>query len=244
METAKTINKVKILNFIFIIIIFLQNYEGVPVFHLLMVNNHIIIIKMTYTKDRIVQSISYECYRNLIDNLLEVDKTTGLNHSAAMIHYTKMNVQRMKRLDKTTQLNSELVDAISRIKETYTWLIITEAWCGDAAQIIPIIKKMAEASAGKIVLKFILRDEHLDIMDAHLTNGTRAIPKTMILDDHLNEITNWGPRPKTLQTMVMDWMKDPELTHEDWSEKVHSWYAKDKTQEIQREFINLLRTLS
>ncbi len=195
---------------------------------------------MTYTAELIAESMSYEYYRNLIDNLLEVDKTTGLTHTAAFIHYTKMNVQRMKRLDKTTLLNDDLVHSISQIKETCTWLIITEAWCGDAAQIVPIINKMADASAGKILLKFILRDEHLDIMDAHLTNGTRAIPKIIILDKSLNEITNWGPRPKTLQAMVKDWMKDPELTHEDWSEKVHAWYAKDKTQEIQREIKGII----
>lgn len=188
--------------------------------------------------------MSYEQYIKLINELLEVDKTTGLNHSAAMIHYTKMNVQRMKRLDKTTQLNDDLVESIGKIKETYHWLVITEAWCGDAAQIIPIIKKMSDASAGKIMLKFILRDDHLDIMDAHLTNGSRAIPKVIILDSQLNEVANWGPRPKALQTMVIDWMKDPKLTHEDWSEKVHAWYAKDKTQEIQNEFVNLLKTLS
>ena len=199
---------------------------------------------MTYTKEFLAQSMSYEHYRNLIDTLLAVDKTTGLNRSAAMIHYTKMNVQRMKRLDKTTQLNDDFVDLISRIEKTYTWLVITEAWCGDAAQIIPIIKKMSDASTGKIMLKFILRDEHLDVMDAHLTNGSRAIPKVIILDSQLDEITNWGPRPKALQALVIDWMKNPELTHEDWSEKVHAWYAKDKTQEIQTEFVNLLKTLS
>ena len=199
---------------------------------------------MTYTKEFLAQSMSYEHYRNLIDTLLAVDKTTGLNRSAAMIHYTKMNVQRMKRLDKTTQLNDDFVDLISRIEKTYTWLVITEAWCGDAAQIIPIIKKMSDASTGKIMLKFILRDEHLDVMDAHLTNGSRAIPKVIILDSQLDEVTNWGPRPKALQALVIDWMKNPELTHEDWSEKVHAWYAKDKTQEIQTEFVNLLKTLS
>ncbi|MBU0696016.1 MAG: thioredoxin family protein [Bacteroidetes bacterium] len=187
--------------------------------------------------------MSYEYYRNLIDTLLEVDKTTGLNHSAAMIHYTKMNVQRMKRLDKTIQLNDNFIDLSSRIEKTYTWLVITEAWCGDAAQIIPIIKKMSDASAGKIMLKFILRDEHLDIMDAHLTNGSRAIPKVIILDDQLNEVASWGPRPKTLQTLVIDWMKDTELTHEDWSEKVHAWYTKDKTQEIQNEIKSLFKSL-
>jgi hypothetical protein len=103
---------------------------------------------------------------------------------------------------------------------------------------------MSDASTGKIMLKFILRDEHLDMMDAHLTNGSRAIPKVIILDSQLDEVTNWGPRPKALQALVIDWMKDPGLTHEDWSEKVHAWYAKDKTQEIQTEFVNLLKNLS
>ena len=57
------------------------------------------------------------------------------------------------------------------------WLVLTEAWCGDAAQSLPIINKMAEVS-DNITLRLILRDENLDVMDQFLQNGrSRSIPK-------------------------------------------------------------------
>lgn len=197
-------------------------------------------INMMYSKGLIDSSMSYEQYRNLIDNLLLENKTTGNDQAAAMINYTNMNVHRMKRLDKTTSMTEKGIEELNTLKQSYTWLVLTEAWCGDAAQTVPVMNKIAESSNGKISVRFILRDEHLDIIDAHLTKNGRAIPKLIVLDNSLKEVTNWGPRPKTLQDMVNVWKADPLLTHEDWSEKVHAWYAKDKTQQTMLELLDLI----
>jgi len=115
-------------------------------------------------------SMTYSEYRDMTDALLAEGKTTGTNHSEAMIHYTKMNVTRMNRLDKTTKLLPELTEALASVKNDQVWLVLTEAWCGDAAQIIPVLSKIADASP-HISIKLILRDEHPDLMDAYLTNG-------------------------------------------------------------------------
>lgn len=186
--------------------------------------------------------MSYGQYRDLIDALLMEGKTTGNNQSAAMTNYTEMNVQRMKRLDKTTSITDTALEKINALNKNYTWLVLTEAWCGDAAQTIPVMNKIAEASNGKISVRFILRDQHLYIMDAHLTNNGRAIPKLIVLNNNLKELADWGPRPKLLQDMVNDWKADPLLTHEDWIEKVHAWYAKDRTAQTMLELLDLLKT--
>ena len=199
---------------------------------------------MTYTTELITNSLTYLTYRTLIDNLLEQGKSTGEDHSAAMINYTKMNVQRMKRLDKTTVIAENLLHALKKLEHNYTWLVVTEAWCGDAAQIIPTLNKIGENSDGKISVRYVLRDQHLDIIDSHLTNGGRSIPKLIILDHNLTEITNWGPRPKILQDLFLEWKTEPNTNKEDWSEKIHSWYAKDKTIEIQKEMLEILQSIN
>ena len=56
------------------------------------------------------------------------------------------------------------------------WLIITEGWCGDAAQCIPTIEKIA-AESKNIETHYVLRDENLDLIDEYLTNNARSIPK-------------------------------------------------------------------
>jgi hypothetical protein len=48
------------------------------------------------------------------------------------------------------------------LKSEYIWLVISEGWCGDAAQLLPIINKMAVES-GKIDLRIVLRDENEEL---------------------------------------------------------------------------------
>ncbi len=195
------------------------------------------------------QAYTYESYRAVIDTSFAENKTTGNDHSEAMLNYTKLNLSRMNRLDKRSRLTEATIQQLREIKRQVIWLVLTEGWCGDAAQIIPVLNHMAAVN-DNITLRFILRDEHLDITDAFLTNGARAIPKVLILDaETLEVLTTWGPRPAEMQKMVMD-AKAAALATEDKEKKkaisvtsannLHLWYAKNKTQAIQTEFLETL----
>ncbi|MDA9564238.1 thioredoxin family protein, partial [Flavobacteriales bacterium] len=184
--------------------------------------------------------LSYTSYRELIDNLVNQDKTTGIDQSEAMINYTKLNVHRMNRLDKHIQIESQLELTIENIDRHQTWLVISEAWCGDAAQNLPILNKLAELSP-MVELQIILRDENLDIMDQHLTNGGRSIPKIIFTDElDQKEIAVWGPRPEPLQQLVLDNKKTKAKTYDELNKDIQLWYAKDKGLTFQREILTLL----
>ncbi|HEX6981758.1 MAG TPA: thioredoxin family protein [Balneolaceae bacterium] len=192
------------------------------------------------TPEVINEAYNYEEYRRMIDDLLEEGKTTGTNYSDEMIEYTRMNVHRMNRLDKQVKLSDSLKEKLQGIQEQWIWLVLTEAWCGDAAQNIPVIAKMAEESEN-IEIRLILRDENLEVMDEYLTNGGRSIPKLVCLNaEFLEEKGSWGPRPDSAQRKAMEWKNDPDITMEEWAEKLHGWYARNKTQEIQSEFEKLV----
>lgn len=196
------------------------------------------------TQELIDEAFTYRQYRELINKLLERGRTTGDKDSEEIIDYTRMNVQRMKRLDSQVTLNDSLKEKLENLDEEWIWLVITEGWCGDAAQNVPAIDKMAEASPN-IELKLILRDENLEIMDQYLTNGSRSIPKLICLDaDSLEEIGTWGPRPAVIQEKAMQWKDDPEISKEEWAEKLHKWYADNKTTEQQKEFEQLIQEWS
>jgi hypothetical protein len=199
--------------------------------------------------NRIDQSVidrayNYAAYREMIDQLLAEGKTTGQNHSEAMLHYTKMNATRMKRLDKKTVLQENVIDQIQKWDRPMIWLVLTEAWCGDAAQVIPVLEKMTQYNE-KVDMKLIFRDEYLDIMDAFLTDGGRSIPKLILLDAAtLDVLGSWGPRPKVAQGLMgevkaeMSEMTDAEAKKErylKWLEDLQLWYIKDKTISVQRE---------
>lgn len=196
---------------------------------------------VNYSEIFSTQGMDYQTYRALIDQLLLEGKATG--DVPYDLHYTKMNVQRMSRVDKTIKLTDELIDTIHQLKENYKFLVITEGWCGDAAQIVPVFNKIAVAAPGKIDLKFVLRDKNLPLIDAHLTNGGRAIPVLIVLNESANEVlATWGPRPLVLQALLKDW-KQETTEMAILAEKLHGWYAKDKTQSTQLELNEVLRTL-
>lgn len=193
------------------------------------------------TPSVINEALNYQEYRQLVDRVLAEGKTTGPNQSEALTNYTKINVQRMKRWDKVTQIREDLQELIAKVDRKMLWIVLTEGWCGDAAQNIPVIMKMAELNPN-IEVKFLLRDENLEVMDAYLTNGGRSIPKLIALDaESLEELGTWGPRPAPVQEMVMEHKKNPQESYAEFSEKIHKWYAKDKAQTVQNEFVVALQ---
>jgi len=193
------------------------------------------------TRDIIENAYSYDEYRELIDKLLKEGKTSGENHSESMLHYTKMNVHRMKRLDKHTGLSDEIRTRLENIERPMIWLILTEAWCGDAAQSIPIIQKMADISK-KVQTRYIFRDQNLEIMDQFLTNGkSRSVPKIVVLDMKTLEVLgSWGPRPDTAQNLYDDLRNRSDIPKQTAAESLHKWYAYDNTESMQKEFLSLI----
>lgn len=188
----------------------------------------------------IKKSLSYSEYLQLTEDLLSQEKTTGPNQGADYVHYTNLNFHRMKRLDKTVEINAELKSLITQIQTPQTWLVISEAWCGDAAQNVPLLQKIADLS-NKIELKIILRDENIEVMELYLTNGGRSIPKLIALEnDTLNELYTWGPRPASIQN-VMNELKAANVTEiSEIVEKIQIAYNHDKSQSFQNEFVTLL----
>lgn len=184
---------------------------------------------------------TYSEYREMIERLLAENKTTGSNHSEGNLNYTRMNVQRMNRWDKTAKVSPELEKVVKSISSPQVWLVITEAWCGDAAQSLPLVAKLAELNP-LIKLKFVLRDENPDLMDAYLTEGARSIPILIGLTGDLSkELFVWGPRPEFLQNRLKAYKLDPQnVTSKEFSEGTHLWYARDKNKAITEELIPLI----
>ncbi len=184
--------------------------------------------------------LSYSAYRQLIDSLLTHGKTTGPNQSESYIKYTELNVRRMRRVDKTTKLQPELVEQLEKVKQPWTWVVLTEGWCGDAAQSIPVLAQMAAVSPN-IQLKLLLRDEHPEVMDAYLTNGGRSIPKLICLSAKLETLGTWGPRPDEAQQLFDEFKERYGNKFRDhyseWSEQLQLWYTRNRTQAIQEEFM-------
>lgn len=199
---------------------------------------------MEILAEKSTMGLDYPTYVATIDNLLEEGKTSGKNHSEDYIHYTKMNQTRMKRVYKSIDLNEELKTLIESIDRPLLFLVLAEAWCGDVAQNIPTIYKMVQANP-KFDLRLIWRDENLDLMENYKTDGGIAIPKVIVMDaETKEELHVWGPRPEAAQNLVRAYKKqEVKEPYMEFAKKVQLWYAKDKGQTLQTEWLEIFEAL-
>jgi hypothetical protein len=117
-------------------------------------------------------------------------------------------------------------------------LVLTEDWCGDASNTVPVMQRWVEALPGS-ELRALPRDQFPAVMDRYLTDGARSIPIAIGLDSAFREIGHWGPRPAELQAWVMANMattpKDQRYA------RIRRWYARDKGETTLRELVQALR---
>ncbi|MCW2119173.1 thioredoxin family protein [Flavobacterium sp. 7A] len=189
-------------------------------------------------------SHSYLEYRKLVSDLLTEGKSTGQEQSEEITHYSMLNDTRMNRLDKTIKLSQEVQTKMKNLEKEYIWLVISEGWCGDAAQILPVIAKLALASEGKIDLKIALRDDNDDLMKLFLTNGGKAIPKLIIIDQQTTEVlVHWGPRPEGASELITRYKKEHGVLDETAKTNLQLWYLNDKGQSVQNELVETMLSL-
>jgi hypothetical protein len=184
-------------------------------------------------------SHSYTEYRTLVSKLISEGKSTGNEQSADLLHYSELNEVRMKRLEKTLKLDLEVEKALQNLKSKQTWLVISEGWCGDAAQILPIIKLMSEASKN-IDLKLVFRDENDALMNQFLTNGSKSIPKLLLLDEAFHLINHWGPRPEGAKNLIIEYKAKHGIVDEAAKIALQKWYLDDKGTSTMKEIAGMI----
>lgn len=191
-----------------------------------------------YNQELLDSAFTYSAYRKFIDDLLAqppVDEA-----AEKMRPYIEKNVVLMKKYDETYQVSDTLKTALETAPATI-WLVLTEGWCGDAAFNVPMLAAIEKAVPEKVQLRFLLRDSNLELMDAHLTDGGRSIPKLIVLSKELKDLATWGPRPDDLQTLMKSW-KSEGLALKEIIPKVQQWYDADQTASIQKELTALVKS--
>ncbi|UGU14634.1 thioredoxin family protein [Sinomicrobium kalidii] len=189
-------------------------------------------------EDSIQKSLSYKAYTELVKQLASGRKTTGPEQTEVHINFTKLNASRMRRLDKTLVIPEKAMRSFKNIDKKQTWLVIMESWCADGAQTIPVLNKICEVVPG-LDLRIVMRDENPELMDLFLTDGTRSIPKLIILDNELNVAHTWGPRSRTAANMVAAYKSQNGKIDDAFKEFLQVWYNKDKGTAIIEDLVEL-----
>jgi hypothetical protein len=196
-------------------------------------------MKTTITK-ALLNSHPYLKYRKLVSNLLLENKSTGYAQSDYLTHYSSINETQMNLLDKTIIITDKNKEKLRSLKEEYIWLVIAEGWCGDAAQLLPILEKMTFES-DKIELRIVLRDENDDLMNLFLTNKSKSIPKLIVINKSTgNVLGKWGPRPKTANELIENYKKEFGVVDDTIKTNLKMWYLHDKGASVQNEIVDLM----
>ncbi len=193
---------------------------------------------MFVSKKVVQESFTWEDYLSLCENLVAENKSTGPIQTVEHAHYSTLNLSRMKRVFKTFHVNNETAIQFSETPRQL-WLLITESWCGDAAQIVPVLARLAALSP-TIQFRIIIRDEHPEIMDAFLTNGGRAIPIVIGINPDTFEVNwHWGSRPKGAIDVVTR-CKNEGLEKEQIALALQEWYNQDRGVGVSEEIASLV----
>jgi hypothetical protein len=129
----------------------------------------------------------------------------------------------------------DVVETVEAIPGRWHLLVLAEDWCGDAVHVLPYLARLEESSP-KVDLRILSREENPDLMDSHLTNGTRSIPVVLILDENFREVAWWGPRPQPLQDLFLREIRL--LPEEERFRSIRAWFARDQGRTTLREVLS------
>ena len=165
----------------------------------------------------LIQPFSYTQYRQHVAELAAEGKVTGHQQSESLLNYTNLNIKRMDRWDKTIVLQDEVTAAIEKQQQPTLWVVLSQGWCGDCAQIVPAFGKIAALSNGKINLQIINSDDNPEWMDRYSVNGIRSVPKLIIINPANEEtLAVCGARPQVREGQARctgDWSAGQPAQH-------------------------------
>ena len=139
---------------------------------------------------------------------------------------------------RRARIPREIEDGARALPHRRHLLVMTEDWCGDAVHSVPFVARLAEA-VPQLSMRALGRDDNPDLMDAHLTNGTRSIPVVMILDEEFREVAWWGPRPQAFREFFQKELKH--LSCADRFPGMRAWYAKDQGRTVLKELMDAIQ---
>jgi hypothetical protein len=184
--------------------------------------------------------LSYHGYRELIAILHEKQQVTGHEQSESLLNYSLLNEQRMNRWDKHYTPSPAMTAAIAALPSNWKVVVIAEGWCGDAAQIVPALHAIVQLRKDW-VFNVVLRDDNPAWMNLFLTNGAKSIPIAVVFDEKGKYRFHWGPRPAEAIALVLDAKKN-EIPADQWKNDLHKWYAFNKQNALEAEWIALFES--
>lgn len=173
---------------------------------------------------------------------LDAERWQAAPTFAEWLPTAQMNADLWQAVYKLAQVPDEFVArAVARAGGAWHLLVLSEDWCGDAVNSVPVVQRLVER-VPTLDLRILGRDANPDVMDAHLTGTSRSIPVVIMLDSEFRELGWWGPRPSELQAWVLG--PGRALSTDDRYREIRRWYARDRGRAILDEVVRMVERVS
>lgn len=169
------------------------------------------------------------------------ERYTAAPTFAEFLPTAEANADLWRAVSARAVVPEEILARVAALPGRWHLLVLSEDWCGDAVNSVPYVARLAEL-APNLDMRVLGRDANPDVMDEHLTNGSRSIPVVIVLDEELVEQGWWGPRPAALQAWVLG--PGMALEKDDRYREVRRWYARDRGRTTLEEIVTLLERVA
>ncbi|BAS25945.1 hypothetical protein LIP_0088 [Limnochorda pilosa] len=120
---------------------------------------------------------------------------------AAFLARAGSSRQRMARIYRQVEPDPDTVEAFRRFGADGGRLYaVVEGWCGDCAQVVPVLARVAAEAA--VPLVFFERDADPDLAGRHQTGGKGRIPLVVAMDAQGNEVGRFVERPAAANRLL------------------------------------------
>ncbi|MFV0140323.1 thioredoxin family protein [Empedobacter falsenii] len=188
-------------------------------------------------EEYINKGLTYEDYITRVED--ELENEIENDDPKEYVQYYALGLQRMNRVYKTFKLNPAQETRIKSTANNFKLLIITEGWCGDASQILPVVERFANDL--NVSTHYIFRDENMDLMEKYKTNGAASIPIIIGVNEDNEEAFRFGPRPKAGMEMLARFKNNPDkYSADEFHEDLQHFYNKNKGEDIVNEILDLI----
>lgn len=182
--------------------------------------------------------MKFEEYLDYFESLLNSEHPEAPYDDPEYFQYAKLNWSRTQRWLKKGVVLPDVAEKIKAISTPQQWIVITEPWCGDAAQCVPFFQLLAQLNP-LITFNIELRDQPPFLIDNYLTNGSKSIPVLVMRDVQGKDMGVWGPRPQGAKELFYA-MKAEDKPFEDIKEALQKWYNEDAGKQIQQEIADII----
>ncbi len=154
-----------------------------------------------------------------------------------MLEKAQKNKALWADIHRRVRVAPALLERVAAVPGRWHLLVLSEDWCGDAVNTVPLVDRLAEA-APNLDMRILARDENPALMDTHLTGTSRSIPVVMVLDEAFHEHGWWGPRPLALQRWFHETGRS--MPPEERYREIRRWYARDRGASTLAEVVALI----